>query len=84
MEALRLHFWRTAQGEEVDLVVETETQLLPVEIKLAATPNPGMAKGIVAFQAAFGAKAGAGWVVYPGETRLPLAPHVSTLPLAQL
>jgi len=83
-EEPRLHFWRTAQGEEVDLVVEAGTQLLPVEIKLAATPNPGMAKGIVAFQAAFGSKAGAGWVVHPGETRLPLAPQVSALPFAQL
>ena len=83
-EQPQLHFWRTAQGAEVDLVVEAGTQLLPVEIKLAATPNVGMAKGIVAFQAAFGSKAGAGWVVHPGETRLPLAPQVSALPFSEL
>jgi predicted AAA+ superfamily ATPase len=83
-EEPRLYFWRTAQGDEVDLVIETGTQLLPVEIKLAATPNPGMAKGILAFQAAFGSRAGAGWVVHPGETHLPLAPRVSALPFTEL
>jgi predicted AAA+ superfamily ATPase len=83
-EEPRLHFWRTAQGEEVDLVVETGTQLLPVEIKLAATPNPVMAKSILAFQKAVGSKAGAGWVVHPGDTRLPLAPQVTALPLLEL
>jgi predicted AAA+ superfamily ATPase len=83
-EESRLHFWRTAQGDKVDLVVETGTQLIPVEIKLAATPHPGMAKGILAFQEALGSKAGAGWVIHPGEVRLPLAPRVSALPFAEL
>lgn len=79
-----LYFWRTARGEEVDLVVDTGAQLIPVEIKLTATPNPGMANGIVAFQQALETKAGAGWVVHPGEMQLPLAPRVRALPFAEL
>ena len=79
-----LYFWRTARGEEVDLVVDMGTQLIPVEIKLTATPHPGMANGILAFQQALGNKAGVGWVVHPGEMQLPLAPRVRTLPFAEL
>lgn len=31
-------YWRTAAGEEVDFVVETGRQLIPIEVK--ATPRP--------------------------------------------
>ena len=63
-EEPRLYFWRTAQGEEVDLVVETGTQLIPVEAELAATPNPGMAKGIQLFRKRSGPKRGrGGWFI---------------------
>lgn len=80
----QLYFWRTTGGVEVDLVVDIGTQLIPVEIKLTATPHPGMATGIKAFQQELGRKAGLGLVVHPGDTRLPLAPNVSSLPFAEL
>lgn len=48
----QLYFWRTASGQEVDLVVDIGAQLVPIEIKLTATPHPGMAEGIVAFREA--------------------------------
>ena len=37
----RVHFWRTMSGTEVDLVVEAEGRLVPIEVKLSATPRPG-------------------------------------------
>ena len=83
-EEPQLYFWRTASGSEVDLIVDTGAQLIPVEVKLTATPQPSMADGIIAFREALGRKAGPGWVVHPGDTRLPLAPNVSSLPFAEL
>jgi len=80
----QLYFWRTTGGVEVDLVVDIGTRLIPVEIKLTATPHPGMATGIKAFQEELGRKAGSGLVVHPGDTRLPLAPNVRSLPFAEL
>ena len=80
----QLYFWRTTRGAEVDLIVETGAQLIPVEIKLTATPHPGMAAGIKAFQEELGRKAGPGLVVHPGDIRLPLAPNISSLPFAEL
>ena len=36
-EQLRLYFWRDVAGHEVDIIVDTGTDLIPVEIKSAQT-----------------------------------------------
>ncbi len=66
------------------MLVETGAQLIPVEIKLTATPHPGMAAGIKAFQEEMGRRVGPGFLVHPGDIRLPLAPNISSLPFAEL
>jgi hypothetical protein len=80
----QLYFWRTASGVEVDLLVDTGEQLLPIEIKLTATPHPGLAAGVKAFHDWLGPQAGPGLVVHPGEVRLPLAPNVRAWPFNDL
>lgn len=79
-----LYYWRTAAGSEVDLVIETQDRLIPLEIKLSETPRPEMAKEIVNFQKDFEGKAGQGYVIHPGQMTLPLGKGVMTLPLANL
>lgn len=79
-----LYYWRTAAGSEVDLVVETQDQLIPIEIKQSETPRPEMAKEIVNFQKDFKEKAGQGYVIHPGHMTLPLGKGVLTLPLGNL
>jgi hypothetical protein len=69
---------------EVDLVVEAGGNLTPIEVKLSATPRPAMAGGIRAFQEDFGERSGTGFVIHPGDVRLPLAPRVAALPFAEL
>jgi predicted AAA+ superfamily ATPase len=39
----QVYFWRTVAGTEVDIVVETDAGLVPIEVKLSATPRPAMA-----------------------------------------
>jgi hypothetical protein len=39
----QVYFWRTITGTEVDFVVETGGKLVPIEVKLSATPRPAMA-----------------------------------------
>lgn len=80
----QIYFWRTASGAEVDIVVDTGTQLIPIEIKLTATPTPALATGITTFQKELGRKVKAGFVVHPGDVRLPLAPGVTAWPFAEL
>jgi predicted AAA+ superfamily ATPase len=77
-------FWRTSAGAEVDVVVESESRLVPVEVKLLATPTPGMARGIETFRRDLGDRAAKGYVVHPGDVWLPLGPDATALPLADL
>lgn len=83
-EEPRLYFWRTATGTEVDILVEAGGKLIPVEIKLSATPRPAMAAGIQSFRADLGERAAPGFVIHSGEVRAPLAAGVTALPFADL
>ena len=79
-----LHYWRTAAGSEVDLVVETQDKLVPLEIKQSETLRPGMAKEILAFQKDFAGKTREGYVIHAGKLTLPLGKGVTGLPLTDL
>jgi hypothetical protein len=80
----RIHFWRTSAGSEVDLVVEFMGKLVPLEIKLSATPRPEMAASIHAFKNDFGDKSLPGYVIHPGNVCLPLGNGVTALPFSAL
>ena len=80
----QVYFWRTTAGTEVDFVVETGGNLVPIEVKLSATPRPAMSSAIRIFQKDFGDKALPGYVVHPGDIMLPLSPGVTALPFAEL
>lgn len=80
----QVYFWRTSTGTEVDVVVETQGRLVPVEVKTSATPNRQMARGIEAFRRQFGDRAANGYVIHPGDVQLPLGPDATALPLAML
>ena len=79
-----VYFWRTSAGSEVDFVVETGGKLVPIEVKLSATPRPAMAAAIRTLQQDLGTAALPGYVVHPGDIRLPLGPGVTALPFADL
>ncbi len=83
-EEPQVYFWRTSAGLEVDMVVEAGGKLIPIEVKLSATPRPAMASTILTFREGLGEKAGPGYVVHPGDVRLPLAPNVAALPFSEL
>ena len=80
----RVYFWRTLAGTEIDFVVEAGAGLVPIEVKLSATPRPAMAASIRRFQNDMKGSAERGYVVHPGDIRLPLAPDVTAIPLTDL
>ena len=80
----QIYFWRTSAGTEVDIVIETGNKLVPIEVKLSATPRPSMAASIKTFREDFGDKAIPGYVVHPGHVRLPLGSNVTALPFNEL
>ena len=79
-----LYYWRTAAGSEVDLVIEIQEKLIPIEIKQSETARPEMAKEIMTFQHDFEGKAGQGYLIHPGKMTLPLGKGVISLPLRNL
>lgn len=80
----RVYFWRTSRGDEVDIIVEVDGKLVPVEVKLSSTPRPAMASSIQAFQADLRDKSAPGFVVHSGDSRLPLGTGARALPFREL
>ena len=80
----RIYFWRTLSGSEVDFVVDVAGRLIPIEVKLSATPHPSMARSIRNFQRDMGDSAAPGYVVHPGDMQLSLGSGVASLPFASL
>ncbi|MFB3890536.1 MAG: ATP-binding protein [Phycisphaerae bacterium] len=83
-EEPKVYFWRTSTGAEVDFLVEAGGRLIPIEVKLSSTPRPAMASAIQAFRRDMGPKAAPGYVVHPGDVRLPLGQGVTALPFNEL
>lgn len=79
-----LYYWRTVAGAEVDLIIEIQSGLIPIEIKLSETPRPEMAMELHTFQRDFKEKALPGYVIHPGNVVLPLGLGVTALPLSRL
>jgi hypothetical protein len=83
-ETPQLFFWRSSAGREVDLLVDTGRMLIPIEVKLSATPRPAMADTILSLKRDLGSRVGPGYVVHPGDIQLPLAPGVKAIPFSAL
>lgn len=79
-ERAEVCYWRTATGEEVDLVVESGGRLLPIEVKATSHPRLGDAASLRSFRAEYGRKARAGLLLHSGERIEWLAPDVLAAP----
>ena len=65
----RFWFYRDSKGHEVDLVLERDGRLFPVEIKSSATFSTSFVSGIRHFRAAFPEMSEPGHVFFNGEVR---------------
>ena len=73
-------YWRTTTGEEVDLVIETEGKVLPIEIKSTNRPRARDAANLIAFQREYGTNARAGLLMHTGTEIEWLTPTVLAVP----
>lgn len=80
LEPAEVMYWRTASGEEVDLVVEADDGLLPIEIKATARPRLGDVKNLLSFRTEYGKKARAGLLLHTGSQIEWLAPDILAAP----
>lgn len=80
LERAEIAYWRTAVGEEVDLVIETEDRLLPIEVKATTRPRLADAAHLRTFRSEYGSKARAGLLLHTGSALEWLAPDVLAAP----
>ena len=73
-------YWRTTVGEEVDFVIETGDQLLPIEVKAASRPRLRDANHLRTFRAEYGERCRAGLVLHTGDKIEWLTPDVLAAP----
>ncbi|HUO85143.1 MAG TPA: ATP-binding protein, partial [Thermoanaerobaculia bacterium] len=66
-ERADLFYWRTATGDEVDLVIETPGSLIPIEVKATATVRQRDAKGLRAFRDEYPDRSRAGLLLHTGS-----------------
>lgn len=80
LDRAEVFYWRTAIGEEVDLVIETGGRLLPIEVKATARPRLSDTAHLRTFRKEYGDQARAGLLLHTGSTLEWLAPDVLAAP----
>ena len=80
IERAELFYWRTSVGEEVDFVVETGNNLLPIEVKATARPRLRDAAHLRTFRSEYGEMSKPGLLLHTGDLVDWLTPDVLAAP----
>ena len=78
--SLQIWFWQDRTGREVDLLLETDQRLVPVECKWKERPDAGDAAGIRRVRALYGSAIAAGFVACTTGSAFQVAPEVTAVP----
>lgn len=76
--ASQAYFWRTATGQEVDLLFDHGNRRVPFEIKLKSAPTPDDAHSVRLAMSDLGMKRG--YVIHTGRNDYSLGHGVTALP----
>ncbi len=79
-EVPRIFFWRTAAGQEVDFILDFGAYLMPLEVKLTATPAPALTANLQALRALFAKKVRLSYLVCLSSRVSQLAADVIVAP----
>jgi predicted AAA+ superfamily ATPase len=80
----RLYFWRTSRGDEVDVLIDLGTRIVPVEVKCSSTPRPEMAAGLSTLRHDLGRRVSDGYLIHAGDLHLPLVPGITAIPFRDM
>jgi len=76
------YFWRTSQGNEVDLLWDLGESIVPFEIKLHSAPT---AKDVNALRRCMkDLKLSRGYLIYPGRTTYSLGDRITAMPAEKI
>jgi hypothetical protein len=80
-----IYFWRTASGQEVDVVLEDRAgRVVGIEIKAASTLGARDVSGLEALSTSVGAQWQRGVVLYTGDQIVPFGARLHGAPVSQL
>lgn len=82
--AYRLSFWRTAHGAEVDYVLETPEEVIPIEVKATESPTPTDASHLKLFIETYPKRARRGFIVCRCREPRHLAENIEAVPWKNL
>jgi hypothetical protein len=74
-------YFDTYARAEIDLLIEQEGKIWPVEVKLSSTPQPRMAKN---FELLAPAQRGKGAIICTADKFIPLNPRVMIIPASYI
>jgi hypothetical protein len=73
-------YWRTSNGEEVDLVIEAGRELVPIEVKSTGAPRLGDARHLRTFREEYKDRTRTALLLHTGEHAEWLAPGILAAP----
>ncbi len=82
--SFRVSFWRTAHGAEVDYVLETPDEIIPIEVKATESPSESDAAHLKLFMATYPDRARRGYIVCRCRTPRRLTDTIEAIPWYQL
>jgi predicted AAA+ superfamily ATPase len=80
----RLYFWRSVSGAEVDIVLETPEEIIPIEVKWTVSPRQTDTRHIVSFIKTYSQRAKRGFIVCRTPHRLQLTLQIMAIPWQEL
>jgi predicted AAA+ superfamily ATPase len=83
-EPARVSFWRTTGGAEVDAVLETRREDIPLEVKWTENPRPTDARHVELFLDTYPKRSRQGFVVCRAPRAIRLTDRVTALPWQEL
>ncbi len=76
----KVYYWRTSAGAEVDCVLESHEELIPIEIKSASSISPSDLTGLKSFIADYGEKVKRAFVVTMGTRPEKVDDRITIIP----
>ncbi|VEN72858.1 conserved hypothetical protein [Candidatus Desulfarcum epimagneticum] len=79
-ERPHLYFWRDRTGNEIDLIIESGSRIIPIEIKSSRTYSPAFKAGLSRWMRLEGNTARKGFVLYRGRETVGKTSDIAALP----
>ena len=79
-DSLEIFYWRTTAGEEVDFVIESNGQLIPIEVKSTTHPGFKDSANLRLIRSQYPENCKAGLVLHAGDELNWLAPNILAAP----